>query len=947
MNRQSVFWGVSLLLFVSWTSAYNCNDPGTTCITSVPYTISIPNHLYVLESDLVSSSGGITIDADHVILEGNHRRITFVSGNGIKSQHQVNVTVQNLELIKGSGKGGVLFQYTDDSLLKSNILGTIEIYDSDRNRFINNAVSGGLVLGDAYNSKDGSDENFISGNSFYLEDSNPPAGNNMIFFMSKSDHNTFQFNDVKLLRSNGQILQLGGVHFNTFFNNSFTQTYLPPNDGDLSWSVSLRHSGPEYSTDNDLNANVFRSNEIAVMSLAHDNTVRNNTIYAQVCYSHSAASVSQPTWTDNFVDNVCHATGLGIIIWQKSLVMTGNTIYTDDLSAVKSYQRSGATLLQRNNIFYSGSQPAYYSHYGTNDLDSDYNLYYRDTPGALIHVAGTDYNTLEEYMATGRDSHSVSGDPLFVDASTDDFHILPNSPARDSGDPSYPSSCDGRVDIGAFEYCEGSGAEVPCGDFGGSCLLNCNDFDDCNWQPDGFCDSGLCCVGACTVPTVTPTPPPMDSCEAIGGQCLDACSNHDLCTLDTDGFCDSGVCCTGDCPIPTITPTPPPSGDDVFLWIEGEDFDSTDGVWDIVEHVMSSNEHYAVVPEDQGNYVGTISYDFYIPGFGDFYLWGRVKSPSTASNSFYVTMDDQTEYTWDTPSADGTIYVWDLANSRDPDIDPLLFSLAAGEHTLTIRNREDGTWLDRLLLTSDLDYVPTGLGDPVLPTSCEDVGGTCLVDCANYDSCIADSSGFCSFGVCCTGTCSATPTPVPSCGDGICNSDAGETCRTCKSDCGECPPPYANGGSYNGGNSGDYTGPPMAGSPTPRSQLIHPTPYVTPTEWMPFSLVDDQDVKKAVQELNENNEDTQEIEQLILQAQQLEEQGKTVEAQSIWERAKEKIQVALNRIRSSKASSNAYIWLLGILLIVVIAVYVSTRPSQIIEEPPEPPNSFFPDLNME
>jgi hypothetical protein len=52
-------------------------------------------------------------------------------------------------------------------------------------------------------------------------------------------------------------------------------------------------------------------------------------------------------------------------------------------------------------------------------------------------------------------------------------------------------------------------------------------------------------------------------------------------------------------------------------------------------------------------------------------------------------------------------WVWDQAAS---DTTPVFF-LEAGVHTLTIKQRESGTKIDRILVTNDLEYVPQGIGE--------------------------------------------------------------------------------------------------------------------------------------------------------------------------------------------------------------------------------------------
>jgi hypothetical protein len=58
----------------------------------------------------------------------------------------------------------------------------------------------------------------------------------------------------------------------------------------------------------------------------------------------------------------------------------------------------------------------------------------------------------------------------------------------------------------------------------------------------------------------------------------------------------------------------------------------------------------------------------------------------------------------------GKKWHWDVINNRDM-ADPVKFFLTEGTHTIKVRLREDGTKLDKLLLTNNLNFVPSGEGD--------------------------------------------------------------------------------------------------------------------------------------------------------------------------------------------------------------------------------------------
>jgi hypothetical protein len=90
-------------------------------------------------------------------------------------------------------------------------------------------------------------------------------------------------------------------------------------------------------------------------------------------------------------------------------------------------------------------------------------------------------------------------------------------------------------------------------------------------------------------------------------------------------------------------------------------------------------------------------------------IWGRIIAPDWNADSFFVSVDGGAFTRWNLPGS--TAWSWDLVNSYDLNtgarlVDPLLFSLSAGSHTLVIRQREDGAKLDQLIITTDRQFVP-------------------------------------------------------------------------------------------------------------------------------------------------------------------------------------------------------------------------------------------------
>jgi hypothetical protein len=100
---------------------------------------------------------------------------------------------------------------------------------------------------------------------------------------------------------------------------------------------------------------------------------------------------------------------------------------------------------------------------------------------------------------------------------------------------------------------------------------------------------------------------------------------------------------------------------------------------------------------------GVAEYTIDIPTTGDYVIWGRVIAPDGGCNSFFTSIDGGEDFAWGVQI--GSVWTWDSVNGNGQN--PLILNLAAGTHTLRISGREDGTKLDRLLITNDMAFVPS------------------------------------------------------------------------------------------------------------------------------------------------------------------------------------------------------------------------------------------------
>ena len=97
---------------------------------------------------------------------------------------------------------------------------------------------------------------------------------------------------------------------------------------------------------------------------------------------------------------------------------------------------SGSNVLGINNIFWGN-----FADDGTNEIYLEgsapnlYEFFYNDIEGGFPGES------------------NIDSDPMFIDPANGDFHLMPDSPCIDTGDPRFPLDPDGTVaDMGAFYF---------------------------------------------------------------------------------------------------------------------------------------------------------------------------------------------------------------------------------------------------------------------------------------------------------------------------------------------------------------------------------------------------------------------------------------------------------------------------------------------------------------
>jgi chitodextrinase len=106
---------------------------------------------------------------------------------------------------------------------------------------------------------------------------------------------------------------------------------------------------------------------------------------------------------------------------------------------------------------------------------------------------------------------------------------------------------------------------------------------------------------------------------------------------------------------------------------------------------------------------GEATYTFTLGEAGDYVVWARVIAPTTARDSFWVSIDSGPWIKWNNIDRSNT-WLWDQVHNADNANQVVLFSLAAGPHTLKVKYRELNTKADKFHVTKDLSFIPSGQG---------------------------------------------------------------------------------------------------------------------------------------------------------------------------------------------------------------------------------------------
>ncbi len=252
-----------------------------------------------------------------------------------------------------------------------------------------------------------------------------------------------------------------------------------------------------------------------------------------------------------------------------------------------------------------------------------------------------------------------------------------------------------------------------------------NEKDNCSRDPNGP-NKGFCTSGYIGEPCIS-----NDECGDGGfcsmnqedkdrdgfGDVCDFCKGNGNKDTDGDGLCDKIDNCYN-------IPNPDQKDDDgdgigdvcnplkfKRHWLEAEWADTIVDPLRVADDESASEGKYicaSVGAEDKYSPSSIMAiYKVNIEQTGSYIMWGRVKASRDIHDSFFIQVDYGSDNLWEVKR--GNYWHWDKVSNRG-GANPVKFILTEGVHTLKVKLREKGTKLDKILLTNDLDFVPSGEG---------------------------------------------------------------------------------------------------------------------------------------------------------------------------------------------------------------------------------------------
>jgi hypothetical protein len=174
-------------------------------------------------------------------------------------------------------------------------------------------------------------------------------------------------------------------------------------------------------------------------------------------------------------------------------------------------------------------------------------------------------------------------------------------------------------------------------------------------------------------------------------------------------------------PEPDAAPPPEP----VLISLEAEQATTVEAPFMVLQDELASGGAYVCYPMDpaltlQENQAlkrsmppaddaagGLAFFEFEVPRAALYRIWGKVITPSLDEDSFWVRIDDGEWIQWNDISHQDQTWHWDDLRPFESRADRFMVPFSEGPHMIRVSYRELGSKLDRLVIASELDWVPT------------------------------------------------------------------------------------------------------------------------------------------------------------------------------------------------------------------------------------------------
>ncbi len=158
---------------------------------------------------------------------------------------------------------------------------------------------------------------------------------------------------------------------------------------------------------------------------------------------------------------------------------------------------------------------------------------------------------------------------------------------------------------------------------------------------------------------------------------------------------------------------------DGFIVFEAENYDrNLDGLWvPDSERGSASGGISMVVPNGGGGSEANtrLEYDITFPEDAIYRVWYRASGDNGNDDSGWLYIDDERPYGRESGNSASMTgfsgqadFVWRSDSQDGPD--PYTIDVLAGDAVFALARREDGSFFDKFILTTDMDFQPTGAG---------------------------------------------------------------------------------------------------------------------------------------------------------------------------------------------------------------------------------------------